>query len=61
MEKVLQQPVLDLEPDRLSTHYLGSNQLRLGLATLAYLLLEGVRAIGCAGTELAQATAGACD
>ena len=58
MENVLKQQVLDLEADRMSTHYLASNQLRLWLATLAYLLLERVRAIGCAGTELARATAG---
>jgi hypothetical protein len=58
MENVLKQQVLDLEADRLSTHYLGSNQLRLWLATLAYLLLERVRALGLAGTELARATVG---
>ena len=58
MENVLKQQVLDLEADRLSTHFLASNQLRLWLATCAYLLLERVRAIGCAGTELARATAG---
>ena len=58
MENVLKQQVLDLEADRMSTHYLASNQLRLWLATLAYLLLDRVRAIGCAGTELARATAG---
>jgi hypothetical protein len=58
MENVLKQQVLDLKADRLSTHYLASNQLRLWLATLAYLLLDRVRAIGCAGTELARATAG---
>lgn len=58
MENVLKQQVLDLEADRMSTHYLASNQLRLWLATLAYLLLDRVRAIGCAGTALARATAG---
>jgi hypothetical protein len=58
MENVLKQQVLDLKADRLSTHYLASNQLRLWLATLAYLLLERVRTIGCRGTELARATAG---
>jgi hypothetical protein len=58
MENVLKQQVLDLEADRMSTHYLASNQLRLWLATLAYLLLERVRAIGGAGTELARATVG---
>jgi hypothetical protein len=58
MENVLKQQVLELEADRLSTHHLASNQLRLWLATLAYLLIERVRAIGCAGTCLARATAG---
>ena len=58
MENVLKQQVLDLEADRMSTHYLASNQLRLWLATLAYLLLERVRALGLYGSELAQATVG---
>jgi DDE family transposase len=58
MENVLKQQVLDLKADRMSTHYLASNQLRLWLATLAYLLLDRVRAIGCRGTDLARATAG---
>jgi hypothetical protein len=56
MENVLKQQVLDLQADRLSTHYLASNQLRLWLATLAYLLLERLRTFGLAGTELAVAT-----
>jgi len=58
MENVLKQQVLDLKADRLSTHYLASNQLRLWLATLAYLLLDRARTIGCRETELARATAG---
>lgn len=58
MENVLKQQVLDLKGDRVSTHYMASNQLRLWLATFAYMLLERVRAIGCQGTELARATAG---
>jgi Transposase DDE domain group 1 len=58
MENVLKQQVLDLQADRMSTHYLASNQLRLWLATFAYLLLERMRAVGLAGTELAQATVG---
>jgi hypothetical protein len=58
MENQLKQQVLDLRADRLSTHHLGSNQLRLWLSTLAYLLLERMRAVGLAGTELAPATAG---
>lgn len=58
MENVLKQQVLDLEADRMSTHYLASNQLRLWLTTFAYLLLERMRALGCRGTELARATVG---
>ena len=58
MENVLKQQVLDLAADRMSTHHLASNQLRLWLAAFAYLLVERLRAIGCRGTELARATAG---
>jgi Transposase DDE domain group 1 len=57
-ENVLKQQTLDLQADRLSTHLLASNQLRLGLATLACLLMERLRGLGLAGTELAQATVG---
>jgi hypothetical protein len=58
MENGLKQQVLDLEADRMSTHYMASNQLRLWLATFAYLLMERVRALGLYGTELAKATVG---
>ncbi len=58
MENVLKQQTLDLQADRMSTHYLASNQLRLWLAALAYLLLERLRTVGLAGTELARATVG---
>ncbi len=58
MENVLKQQVLDLQADRMSTHYLASNQLRLWLAAFAYMLLERLRAWGCPGTPLAQATVG---
>jgi hypothetical protein len=58
MENVLKQQLLDLKADRLSTHHMGSNQLRLWLSALAYLLIERVRAVGLVGTELAQATVG---
>ena len=58
MENVLKQQVLDLEADRMSTHHLASNQLRLWLATFAYLLMERVRAFGLYGTQLAKATVG---
>ena len=58
MENVLKQQVLDLEADKMSTHHLASNQLRLWLASFAYQLLERVRALGCRGTQLARAAAG---
>jgi hypothetical protein len=58
MENVLKQQTLDLRADRMSTHYLASNQLRLWLAAFAYLLLERMRTLGLAGTDLARATAG---
>jgi hypothetical protein len=58
MENMLKQQTLDLQADRMSTHYLASNQLRLWLATFAYLLMERLRALGLAGTDLACATAG---
>jgi hypothetical protein len=58
MENVLKQQTLDLQADRMSTHYLASNQLRLWLTTFAYLLLERLRTLGLAGTDLARATAG---
>jgi hypothetical protein len=58
MENVLKQQTLDLAADRMSTHCLASNQLRLWLATFGYLLMERVRTLGLVGTELAAATAG---
>jgi hypothetical protein len=58
MENKLKQQTLDLQADRMSTHYLASNQFRLWEATLAYLLLERVRTLGLAGTELERATVG---
>jgi hypothetical protein len=56
--RIAEQQVLDLQADRMSTHYLASNQLRLWFATLAYLLLDRMRTLGLRGTALAQATAG---
>lgn len=58
MENVLKQQLLDLRADRLSTHELGSNQLRLWFATFAYLLLERLRELTLQGTEWARATVG---
>jgi hypothetical protein len=58
MENLLKQQVLDLKADRMSTHYLASNQFRLWESMFAYLLLERLRTQGLAATELERATAG---
>jgi hypothetical protein len=50
MENVLKQQVLDLQADRMRTHHLASNQLRLWLATFAYLLLKRLRALTLQGS-----------
>lgn len=46
---------LMLFSDRTSTHYLRSNQLRLYFSSIAYVLLQMLRRLGLAGTELAKA------
>lgn len=58
MENVLKQQVLDLEGDRMSTHFMGSNQLRLWFSTFAYLMMERLRTLTLQGTQLASATVG---
>lgn len=44
--------------DRTSCHLWWPHQFRLLLASLAYVLMEGLRAIGLVGTELARAQVG---
>jgi hypothetical protein len=58
MENQLKQQVLDLRADRMSTHHLASNQLRMWESAFAYLLLERLRTQGLAGTQLERATVG---
>jgi hypothetical protein len=41
--------------DRLSTHWLWSNQLRLSLSAFAYVLVDNLRRLALSGTVLAQA------
>ena len=48
---------LGLFADRTSCHQWWPNQFRLLLASLAYVLMERLRTIGLAGTELARAQA----
>ncbi|MGH9933031.1 MAG: IS1380 family transposase [Pyrinomonadaceae bacterium] len=58
MENRIKEQQLDLFADRTSTHYLKSNQLRLWLASVAYLMVNEVRSVGLAGTKLARAYCG---
>jgi hypothetical protein len=58
MENRIKEQQLDLFADRTSTGTMRGNQLRLWFSTLAYLLLNQLRQVGLAGTELAQATCG---
>jgi hypothetical protein len=49
---------LDLFADRTSTGKMWSNQLRLYFSSLAYVLLQTLRRMALAGTELAKAQCG---
>lgn len=58
MENRIKEQQLDLFADRTSCHRFLANQLRLLLSSAAYVLVESLRRIGLAGTELAHAQAG---
>lgn len=58
MENQIKQQQLDLFGKRLSTHWLGANQLRLWFSAFAQGLVERLRVIGLRGTAMATATAG---
>ncbi|MBV9490639.1 MAG: transposase, partial [Verrucomicrobia bacterium] len=55
--RIKEQP-LDLFSDRTSCHAWWPNQFRLLLASFAYVLVESLRRVGLAGSELARAQAG---
>ena len=55
MENRIKEQQLALFADRTSTAYLRSNQLRLYLSSFAYCLMQSLRRLGLAGTEMAQA------
>jgi hypothetical protein len=57
-ENRIKEQQLDLFSDRTSCHAWWPNQFRLLLAAFAYVLVETLRRVGLAGTELAQAQAG---
>jgi hypothetical protein len=56
-ENRIKEAQLDLFADRLSTATFRANQLRLWLASAAYVLMHALRRIGLAGTALAHACA----
>jgi hypothetical protein len=58
MENRIKECQLDLFADRTPAASLRANQLRLWLASLAYVLLTALRRMALQETELAQATAG---
>jgi hypothetical protein len=57
-ENMIKQMVLDLKADRTSCSWMAANQMRLWFSSLAYLLLERMRAIGLKGSQMAGATLG---
>jgi hypothetical protein len=58
MENRIKDAQLELFADRTSSHTFRANQLRLWLASFAYVLVEALRRLGLRGTALAVATAG---
>ena len=58
MENRIKEPQLGLFADRTSCHGWWANQFRRLLSSFAYVLLERLRTLGLAGTELARAQAG---
>jgi hypothetical protein len=58
VENRIKEQQLDLFADRTSAATMRANQLRLGFASFAYVLLEGLRRIGLRHTQFATATCG---
>lgn len=55
MENRIKEQQLCLFADRTSTHHMSSNQVRLWLSSVAYVLLDALRRLGLEGTDLARA------
>lgn len=55
MENRIKEQQLCLFADRTSSHWLGTNQVRLWFSSVAYMLLDELRRLGLQGTELARA------
>ena len=58
MDNRIKEAQLGLFADRTSCHYFIANQFRLLLSSLAYILVERLRALALAGTEFARLQAG---
>ncbi len=58
MENRIKECQMDLFADRTSTGTMKANQLRLWFASMAYVLLEGLRRIALQATDLADASCG---
>jgi hypothetical protein len=58
MENRIKEQQLELFADRTSTHLLKSNQMRLWLSSVAYVLMNELRRSVLAETEMAQAQCG---
>jgi hypothetical protein len=58
MENRIKECQLDLLADRTSARTMRANQLRLWFAGFAYVLIESLRRLGLAGSELERASAG---
>jgi hypothetical protein len=58
MENRIKECQLDLFADRTSTASMPANQLRLWLASMAYVLVESLRRLALSATDLADATCG---
>ena len=56
MENHIKECQLDMFADRTSSHTMRANQLRLWLASFAYVLMSALRRIGLTNTRLADAT-----
>ena len=54
MENRIKEQQLCLFADRTSTHWMRSNQIRLWLSSLAYVLVSGLRRLGLSGTPMAR-------
>ena len=58
MENRIKEQQLDLFADRTSTRTFESNQLRLWLSSMAYVIMQSLRQYCLAKTSFAQATVG---